>query len=159
MSEKKVLIVDYDKKSIATLENLLSSYNLQIIKASDGQEAYQKILEEKPDLVLLEPMVPKLHGFDLIRKIRGESGNDITVVIITGLYKGSQYRNEAINSLGVAEYLEKPYNDEQLLNTVLNLVFDEVPVEEDLPDPDAVTRILSEMADKVSDKQEGEMEE
>lgn len=152
MPEKRILIVDYEKKSIAALANLFSPYNFHIIQATDGQAAYERFVEEKPDCVLLEPMLPKLHGFDLARKIREESGSEVPIVIITGLYKGAQFRNEAVNSFGVAEYFEKPYDDEKLLKTVLNLIHDELLIEEDLPDPEAIIQTLSEMAGKIPDK-------
>jgi DNA-binding response OmpR family regulator len=156
MSEKKVLIVDYDKKSIAALESLLSPYNLQVIRATDGLSAFEKFLKEKPALILLEPMLPKLHGFDLARKIRGEEGAKVPIIIITGLYKGSQYKNEAVSSFQVAGYFEKPYNGEALLKMVLSLVHDEVPVEEDLPDPESVLQKLASMAGELPDRLEEE---
>ncbi len=108
MAEKKILIVDYEKNSIEALKTIFQPYNLQIITASDGQMAYEKFIKEKPDLVLLEPMLPKLHGFELVKKIREESESETPIIIVTALYKGSQNRNEAIKSLGVLEYFEKP---------------------------------------------------
>ncbi len=152
MAEKKILIVDYEKESIKALENIFLPYNLQIITAFDGQSAYEKFFKEKPDIVLLEPMLPKLHGFELVKKIREESEGETPIIIVTALYKGSQYRNEAIKSLGVAEYFEKPYDDETLLNAVLNIIYDEVPIEEELPNPEDIIKTLSELADSLPDK-------
>ena len=152
MAEKKILIVDYDKKSIEALKNIFSPYNLQVITATDGQSAYEKFVEEKPDIILLEPMLPKLHGFELAKKIREESEGETPIIIVTALYKGAQYKNEAIKSLGVVEYFEKPYNEETLLNVVLNILHDEVPIEEELPDPEDVIKTLSEMADSFLEK-------
>ncbi len=152
MAEKKILIVDYEKESIKALKNIFLPYNFQIITAFDGQSAYEKFFKEKPDIVILEPMLPKLHGFELVKKIREESEGKIPIIIVTALYKGSQYRNEAIKSLGVAEYFEKPYDDETLLNAVLNIIHDEVPIEEELPNPEDVIKTLSELADSLPDK-------
>ena len=152
MAEKKILIVDYDKKSIEALKNIFSPYNLQVITATDGQSAYEKFVEEKPDIILLEPMLPKLHGFELAKKIREESERETPIIIVTALYKGSQYKNKAIKSLGVVEYFEKPYNDETLLNAVLNIIHDEVPIEEELPDPEDVIKTLSDLADSFLEK-------
>lgn len=152
MAEKKILIVDYEKKSIEALTNLFLPHNLQVITAVDGQAAYEKFVEEKPDIILLEPMLPKLHGFELAKKIREESGGATPIIIVTALYKGSQYRNEAKKSLGVAEYFEKPYNDETLLNAVLDIIHDEVPIEEELPDPKDIIKTLSDLADSFPEK-------
>jgi two-component system response regulator VicR len=152
MAEKKILIVDYDKKSIETLKNIFSPHNLHVITATDGQSAYEKFVEENPDIILLEPMLPKLHGFELAKKIREETEGETPIIIVTALYKGSQYKNEAIKSFGVVEYFEKPYNDETLLNAVLNIIYDEVPIEEELPDPEDVIKTLSDMADSFLEK-------
>lgn len=73
MAEKKILLVDYDNKSIETLTKLLQPHKFQIIRASDGLAAYEKFKLEKPDLVILEAILPKLHGFDLTKRIFQES--------------------------------------------------------------------------------------
>jgi len=148
MAEKKILVVDYDSKSLEDLSDLVSGKNVQIIKAVDGQKAYEKYQSEKPDLIILEAMLPKLHGFDLTQKIYKETRGGVPVIIVTGLYKGAQYRNEAIRSFGAAAYFEKPYDKEKLLDTVNRLLHDEVNIEDDLPDPDAVIKIVKQMEQK-----------
>ncbi len=149
MVKKKILIVDYEKRSLEALKSIFLPNNFQVFTAADGQSAYEIFIEEKPDIVLLEPMLPKLHGFELAKKIREDSGGGTPIIIVTGLYKGLQYKNEAIKSLGVAEYFEKPYEDETLLNAVLNIIHNEVPIEEELPDPMDVVKTLSELADGI----------
>ncbi len=144
MSDQKILIVDYDAKSLENMVELFSAYKLEIIKASDGQEAYEKYKSEEPNLILLEAMLPKIHGFDLTQKINKETKGRIPIIIVTGLYKGTQYKNEAIRSFGAADYFEKPFDNEKLVKSVLNLLHDELDIQEDLPDPESVLKLLSE---------------
>lgn len=144
MSDQKILIVDYDAKSLESMTDLFSGYKLEILTAADGVEAYEKYKSEKPNLILLEAMLPKLHGFDLTQKIYKETKGRIPIVIVTGLYKGTQYRNEAIRSFGAAEYFEKPFDNEKLVKSVLNLLHDELDIQEDLPDPESVLKLLSD---------------
>jgi DNA-binding response OmpR family regulator len=144
MSEKKILIVDYDTKNLEKLEELFSSCKLEVITARDGQKAYEIYKSESPHLVLLEAMLPKIHGFDLTQKIHKESKGQVPIVIVTGLYKGAQYRNEAIRSFGASDYFEKPFDDQDLVRAVLDLLHDEVNIEEELPDPDEVLELLKE---------------
>jgi len=144
MQEKKILIVDYDTKSLENMVSLFSAYKFEIITAVDGQEAYEKFKSEKPNMILLEAMLPKLHGFDLTQKISKETKGRIPIVIVTGLYKGTQYKNEAIRSFGAADYFEKPFDEEKLVKSVLNLLHDEMDIQEDLPDPESVLRLLSD---------------
>jgi DNA-binding response OmpR family regulator len=144
MSDQKILIVDYDAKSLENLAGLFSALKLEIITATDGQEAYEKFKSEEPNLVLLEAMLPKIHGFDLTQKISKETKGRIPIVIVTGLYKGTQYKNEAIRSFGAADYFEKPFDKEELVKSVLNLLHDEMDIQEDLPDPESVLKLLSD---------------
>ena len=144
MSDQKILIVDYDAKSLENMVDLFSSYKFEIVTAVDGQEAYDKFKSEKPNQILLEAMLPKLHGFDLTQKIYKETKGRIPIVIVTGLYKGTQYKNEAIRSFGAADYFEKPFDKDKLVKSVLNLLHDEMDIQEDLPDPESVLKLLSD---------------
>jgi DNA-binding response OmpR family regulator len=142
---KKILIVDYDSNSLKILEDLFKVNGLQVVTAVDGQQAYDVYKKEQPDLIVLEAMLPKLHGFDLTQKIYSETKGSIPVVIVTGLYKGPQYKNEALRSFGAADYFEKPYDQNKLLGAILNLLQDEIEIEEDLPDPAAVLDMVSQL--------------
>ena len=144
MSDQKILIVDYDAKSLENMVDLFSSYKFEIITAVDGQDAYNKFKSEEPNLILLEAMLPKLHGFDLTQKIFKETKGRIPIVIVTGLYKGTQYKNEAIRSFGAADYFEKPFDKDKLVKSVFNLLHDEMDIQEDLPDPESVLKLLTD---------------
>lgn len=143
MADKKILIVDNDQQSLNNLTELFEAQSLKVIKASDGQAAYDIYKKENPDLVLLEALLPKLHGFDLTQKIYQEKKGSIPIVIVTGLYKGSQYKNEAIRSLGASDYFEKPYDKKKLVSSVINLLHEEIDIDEDLPDPDSVMSLVT----------------
>ena len=103
-------------------------------QAADGQAAYDKFKSEKPDLVILEAILPKIHGFDLTKKISQESGGRVPVIIVTGLYRGPQYKHEALSSFGAADYFEKPVDPEKFVASVIQLLHDEEDIEEELPD-------------------------
>jgi DNA-binding response OmpR family regulator len=144
MEEKKILIVDYDSRSLETMSKLLKSQKLRIIQAVDGQEAYDKFKSEKPDLVILEAILPKIHGFDLTKKISLESEGRVPVIIVTGLYRGPQYKHEALSSFGAADYFEKPVDTDKFISSVMQLLHDDEDIEEDLPNSDSVIAGLSQ---------------
>jgi len=154
MPGKRILIVDYDTKSIESLSKLFEAHKIEVMTAMDGVEAYEKFKADEPDLVLLEAMLPRMHGFDLAQKIYQDTKGRVPVIIITAVYKGHQYRNEAIRSFGVSDYYEKPYDQDKLVNSVLSLIGEREEVEEDiseilgLPDPDSVIETLTEMLKK-----------
>jgi DNA-binding response OmpR family regulator len=143
MAEKKILIVDYDTQSLDSLTRLIKAQKIQVVTASDGQAGYEKFRSEKPDLVILEAILPKVHGFDLTKKITQESGGQVPVVIVTGLYKGPQYRHEAIVTFGASDYFEKPVDPDRFVDTIRQLVRDEEDIDEVLPDSNTVIETLS----------------
>jgi DNA-binding response OmpR family regulator len=143
MTEKKILIVDFDAASLECLAGIFEPYNFQVIRAADGQAAYEKFKEEKPDIVVLEAILPKIHGFDLSKRIFDETHGQVPVIIVTGLYRGPQYRMEALSTFGAADYLEKPVDKEKLLRAVMNLLSEDEEIEEDLPSSDHVIEALS----------------
>ncbi|HRD02511.1 MAG TPA: response regulator [Candidatus Saccharicenans sp.] len=143
MTEKKILVVDYDQSSLENLTRILKDLKVQILQATDGAQAYDLFKEEKPDLVILEAILPKLHGFDLTKKIVQESKGSVPVIIITGLYKGPQYKHEAMTNLGASEYLEKPVNLEALLEAVSRLLTADEDIEDVLPDMETVMALVN----------------
>jgi DNA-binding response OmpR family regulator len=144
MADKKILIVDYDNSSLESLTRLFEPYKFQIIKAADGQAAYEKFREEKPDIIILEAILPKIHGFDLTKRISEETHGRVPVIIVTGLYRGPQYRLEALSTFGAADYFEKPVDRDRLLRSVMGLLEEEEDIEEDLPDSEDIIRNLSQ---------------
>jgi DNA-binding response OmpR family regulator len=143
MAEKTILIVDYDSQSLEFFVKTLKSPKVQIIEATDGQMAYEKFKEDKPDLVILEAILPKIHGFDLTKKINQESKGSVPVIIVTGLYRGPQYRHEALFSFGASEYFEKPVNPERFAAAVQEFLREEEDIEDELPSSDSVFADIS----------------
>ena len=89
------------------------------------------------------PCCPRLHGFDLCQKISRESQGRVPVIIVTGLYKGPKYRQEALNGLGASDFFEKPLDPAAFLAAVKRLLRDEDDFEDELPDSNAVIEALS----------------
>jgi DNA-binding response OmpR family regulator len=155
MAEKKVLIIDYDTQSLDALTRLVKAQKIQVVTAPDGQAGYEKFRAEKPDLVILEAILPKVHGFDLTKKITTESGGQVPVIIVTGLYKGPQYRHEAIATYGASDYFEKPVDPDRFVDAVRQLVRDEEDIEEPLPAPDAVLESLAQRTREKAGRGQG----
>lgn len=143
MSEKKVLLIDYDAPSLEKLSKLLKTNKYHVVKAADGKAGYDAYITEKPDMVVLEAMLPKLHGFDLCQKICKDSKGRVPIIVITGLYKGPKYRQEALNGLGASDFFEKPLDPAAFLAAVKRLLHDEDDFEDELPDPNTVIEALS----------------
>jgi TonB family protein len=115
---KKILIIDYDQSSLASLQGVFAGRGYEVVTAADGQAGWDKYNKEYPDLVLMEAMLPKVHGFELCQRITSERNSQSTVFIMTGVYKDRVYRTEALRTYGASEYFEKPLKMAELLASV-----------------------------------------
>jgi DNA-binding response OmpR family regulator len=117
-----ILIVDDERDIVTILKMALEKEGFQVLEAYDGIEAMQKITDKKPDLILLDLMMPKLdgHSVNLRLKENPDTAN-IPVIVITG--RG--HLKELLGITGellVAAYLEKPFPVSLLLEKIRNIL-------------------------------------
>jgi CheY-like chemotaxis protein len=114
-----VLVVDDEPEIRQLVERMLVSHGYQVALAVDGQDAIDQADALIPDLILLDAMLPKVHGFDACRRIKaGTRTRRIPVVMMTAIYKGWRFAQDARESYGAADYVEKPFRMEDLLQRV-----------------------------------------
>ena len=107
-SKIKILIADDVMLNIVLVKKVLSSRPYQIRTASNGQQTLQAIVEEQPDLLLLDLMTPGIDGFEVIRKIRaGECGNPNMRIVILSALSREEDKVKCLN-LGANGYITKP---------------------------------------------------
>ncbi len=111
MSNELVLVVDDEKTLVKALSFSLEKEGFQVEQAYDGEEALKKVFELKPDIVVLDLMLPELDGFEVCRQLRKKT--DIPIIMLTA-------RSEDIDKvlgleLGADDYLTKPFNSRELV--------------------------------------------
>jgi len=111
----KVLVVDDEREIVLLLEQILTGEGFQVITAMDGQEGLAVYMRERPPLVVTDAMMPKLHGFELCRRIKEESDNTAKVMILTAVYKKYKYKGKVQEEYNVDEYLDKPFQITEFL--------------------------------------------
>lgn len=120
---KSVLIVDDEPNIVVSLEFLLEQAGYQVRIAHDGQEAWEAIERQPPDLVLLDVMLPRLSGFDVCQKIREHPDlQRVRVVMLTA--KGREVEVSKGLALGADAYISKPFSTQDLLAQVRTLLAD-----------------------------------
>ena len=120
---KSVLIVDDEPNIVVSLEFLLEQAGYRVRVAHDGQEAWEAIERQPPDLVLLDVMLPRLSGFDLCQKIREHPDlQQVRVVMLTA--KGREVEVSKGLALGADAYISKPFSTQDLLAQVRTLLAD-----------------------------------
>jgi len=118
MGMKKILVIDYDQSSLVSLQGILAKEGYKVVTAGDGQAGWDKYNKESPDLILMEAMLPKVHGFELCQRITSERNSQTTVFMMTGVYKDRIYRTEALRTYGASEYFEKPLKMAELMASI-----------------------------------------
>jgi len=118
MDKKKILTVDDDFNITRLLKFKLNKEGFDVFEAHNGEEALKTATSLKPDLILLDIMMPKMTGWEVNKKLREDSKlKNIPVIMVTAV---SQL-NEQLKSLkaeGVRDYITKPFNFSELINTV-----------------------------------------
>ncbi|MBC7349752.1 MAG: TonB family protein [Candidatus Aminicenantes bacterium] len=122
MAKKKLLLIDFDQEFLKFLSRALTDEGFETVTATDGLSGFERFSEIHPDLVIMEAMLPKFHGFELCSRITSHPTKKAPVIIVTGIYKDSVYKTEALRSLRASAFFEKPLNLEELLNKIYELI-------------------------------------
>ena len=112
--KEKILVVDDEQSIVDIVEYNLRREGFQVVTASDGLECLLKFEKEKPDLILLDVMMPEMNGFEVLRRIRERS--NVPVIILTA-------RAEEVDTvlgleLGADDYVTKPFSIRELMARV-----------------------------------------
>ena len=115
--EPKVLIVDDEAHIRLLIEQTLEDLEdegVELLMASDGEEALEIIQAERPPLVFLDVMMPKLSGFEVCQTVKQEWGlQGITIVMLTA--KGQESDRQKGEAVGADTYITKPFDPDELL--------------------------------------------
>lgn len=110
----RILVVDDEPRFVRLVEANLQTEGFEVLKAANGQEALDLTVAEKPDLILLDVMMPEMDGFQALERIRGFS----TVPIIMLTAKGDEEHKVSGLNLGADDYVVKPFSANELIARV-----------------------------------------
>jgi DNA-binding response OmpR family regulator len=122
MSEfPKILIADDDLEIQKMVEAALKPIGADLVFADDGEQAVEKLLVEKPNLVILDVMMPKLSGWEVAKYIRGRDDlKDMKILILTAI--GEKVSDATSPLAGADDHLDKPFTFEELADRVRALL-------------------------------------
>ncbi len=116
---KKVLVIDDQLFVLRVIESKLKNGGLEVITAVDGVEGLKKAFKEKPDLIIIDIMMPKVDGFEVYRKLQKDSQTQkIPIIFLTALGE----EREELKEIGPAAVITKPFSPRQMLNTVNSIL-------------------------------------
>lgn len=119
LSQYDILAVDDVPLNLILLDKMLSRFNIKIRKASNGLEAMREIIAKKPDLVILDLIMPLMDGFEVLQHVREKPElSDLRIIVLSALNK-----NEDIvraYNYGTNDFITKPIIIEKLINSIDN---------------------------------------
>ncbi len=122
MMAKKIAIIDDDHIIQESLQELLSDAGYVVSLAADGASGYDLIVREKPDLVVADILLPRLHGIALCEKIRAnDEFKGMAIILMTGVYKDVNLRMYVHKGLA-DDFIEKPFREKDLLAKIEHFI-------------------------------------
>lgn len=118
---KNILIIDDAPNILLSLEFLMTEAGYEVRTARDGAEAIKEISKEKPDLILLDVMMPLKNGYEVCQEVRtNPKWKDIYIIMLTA--KGRDIEKEKGMAFGADDYITKPFANKELVDKVNNVL-------------------------------------
>ncbi len=114
MAGEKILNIDDSPTVQRLIEMILASQGYQVILASDGEEGISKAKSERPDLILVDFVMPKMNGYQVCKTLKEDAEFKTTPIILV-TSKGDKVGSKFVDVLGISEYFTKPFQPEELL--------------------------------------------
>src|SRR5205807_10599411 len=125
---KTILVVDDDVELSDGLRSVLERQGYRVLQARDGQQGKQMVYQHKPNLIILDMMMPRMGGYPVLEHFRGKT--EAPPIIMITANEGSRHKAYA-EYLGVVDYIRKPFAMERLLESVNNALNPPAPEQEE----------------------------
>lgn len=120
-NKTKILIVDDEPNIVQTLKDRLEINHYEVITASNGSEGLQAALDEKPDVILLDVIMPVMDGHEMLQALRKDpDGQNCSVIMLTAKHQMEDI--EKANASGIDDYIVKPFNMSELFEKIQLIV-------------------------------------
>ncbi len=117
--QRTVLIVDDEDEIRKLLRRVLEARGFRVREADRGNTALKLVKEEPPDVMILDAMLPEVHGFDIARRIKGsERYGKIPIIMVSAVYRGWRFAEDLKTSYGVDAFIEKPFKIGDVVSAV-----------------------------------------
>jgi DNA-binding response OmpR family regulator len=114
-----VLVIDDSEVALRLIESVLRTRRHRVITARSGKEGLARMRETMPDLIILDGMLPEVHGFDICRQIKtSDRFKHIPVIMLSAVHTGWRFAQDVKQKYGADDYLTKPFNNDDLLRRV-----------------------------------------
>lgn len=119
-TRKKILFVDDEPDQVLLIQTRLEHHGFEVITAEDGETGLRLAVEQKPDLVIVDLLIPRLDGLEICRRLKQDPQTEkIPVALFTA--SATRDLDELCRTVGFAAYLRKPYDAAELVGVIKKL--------------------------------------
>jgi two-component system alkaline phosphatase synthesis response regulator PhoP len=122
MAKKKIMVVDDEENLLELVKAILEVEGYDVVTASDGKECLEKLKANKPDLILLDMMMPGMSGRETCERIRKDPKTKNLKVAFVTVAKFSEVGKDILKKLNAVDYITKPFDNKDLVKRVKKLV-------------------------------------
>lgn len=119
MFKKKILVIDDTELTVNLIREILTDAGYEVVVANDGKEGLKLVRQEKPDLVILDVIMPGLDGFEVCKILREDESNNLMPILMLTAQDNEDDKLTGLE-LGVDDYIVKPFNHRELTSRVKN---------------------------------------
>ena len=119
---KKIMIVDDEPSLIELVSAILEEEGFEVIPCVNGKQALEKLKTEKPDLILLDMMMPGMTGREVRDKIKENSETAELKVIFLTIVKVQDLGEDIIKQMDISDYITKPFDNKDLINRIKKVI-------------------------------------
>ncbi|MDI6782629.1 MAG: response regulator [bacterium] len=121
-AKKRILVADDAPDIIVVVQRALESAGYEVLTATNGKEAYQKAIEQKPDMIISDILMPLMNGFKLCDELKNNPQyGHIPIILMTAVYRQPDHVEMGFK-FGADAYMAKPFKTEQLLEIAKQLL-------------------------------------
>jgi CheY-like chemotaxis protein len=122
MVKKKILLVDDEKNLRILVKEVLSEGGYTVRTVASGVECLKKLKTFRPDLIIMDMMMPKMSGYDTIKEIRKDPKNDDIRIVVLTVSKVAEAAKFQLSKYNVSDYINKPFDNEELIKRLKKFI-------------------------------------
>ena len=122
MSKKRILVVDDEEEMVMAVQARLEANNYEVITAYDGEDGLKKAKTEKPDLIILDVMLPRMDGYQVCATLKNDERYKNIPILLFTAKAGAEAERVGIEECGANGYMTKPFEPQVLLSKILEFL-------------------------------------
>src|SRR4030042_1343746 len=115
---RKIMVVDDEENVLTLVKAVLDQEGFDVTAVSSGQECLKKLKDAKPELILMDMMMPGMSGREAVERIRADPKNKAVKIIFVTVARFSEVGKETLGKLKVSDYVTKPFDNKDLVKRV-----------------------------------------